>query len=128
MIPFLADPGRLAGRHVVLQVDDVATIHGWHSRQVKGDTTASILIRALHLICGLLACQIYPRHLPRLSSREGILADHLSRDTTTSVWEEKEVQLVEKPVRSEALSSWLQDPVVDWGLASRILEDVRSHL
>ncbi len=50
LLPFLTIPDMLGGRHVVLQVDNIAALFGWEDKQVKGDITASILIRALHLI------------------------------------------------------------------------------
>ena len=64
LLPFLAISEEVAKRHVVLQVDNVAAIYGWESRQVKGNVLASILIRALHLVSSYLACKIYPKPLP----------------------------------------------------------------
>ena len=127
LLPFLASPEEVAGRHVVLQVDNVAAIYGWESRQVKGDVSASILIRALHLVSSYLACKIYPKHLPRMSSEEGTLADHLSRDSSTTAREEERVSRVERVVRSPALIDWLENPVPDWDLAMGILSNVISN-
>jgi len=126
LLPFLAIPGQLAGRHVVLQVDNIAAVFGWEDKQVKGDIAASILVRALHLMEAFLACRIHVRHLPRMSSTAGELADHLSREETTSVREGRDVEAIEASLTSPALEAWLKSPNEDWALATDILRDIRS--
>jgi hypothetical protein len=124
LLPFLTIPDMLAGKQVVLQVDNIAALFGWEDKQVKGDITASILIRALHLIEAFLACTIHVTHLPRMSSDAGRLADHLSREETTSEDEERVARRVEVSLTSTALLSWLKNPQEDWQLARDILQDV----
>jgi len=128
LLPFLSAPSLLAGRHIVLQVDSLPALFGWESRQVKGDISASILIRALRIIEALLPCKIHVRHLPRLSSPAGTLADHLSREDSSSPEEEASIQPWEKPLRSRALQDWLLRPVEDWDLANRLLADTQFLL
>jgi len=128
LLPFLAIPGQLTGEHVVLQVDNIAAVYGWENRQAKEDNTASILIRALHLIEARLACRIHVRHLPRLSSPEGELADHLSREATTGGREERAIKGAEVALRPGELGTWLQNPSEDWDLAHRLLEQAVSSL
>ncbi len=124
LLPFLTIPDKLAGKQVVLQVDNIAALFGWEDKQVKGDIAASILVRALHLIEAFLACRIHVTHLPRMSSDAGRLADHLSREETTSEDEEREAKRVEVSLTSTALLSWLKNPQEDWQLAVDILQDV----
>lgn len=125
MLPFLSQPASLAGRHVVLEVDCTSVIYGWDKRQASGDKSASILLRALHLISSYLACSIHMEHRIRRTSRGSILADDLTREETTSRPLRQRVQAMESPHLSPALANWLLDPVEDWELANRILQDVR---
>jgi hypothetical protein len=124
LLPFLTIPEQLTGHHVVLQVDNIAALFGWEDKQVKGDIAASILVRALHLIEAYLACRIHVAHLPRMSSDPGELADHLSREETTSKAEDREAKKVEVTLASPSLLTWLEDPKEDWQLALNILHDV----
>jgi hypothetical protein len=126
MLPFLSQPASLAGRHVVLEVDCTSVIYGWDKRQASGDKSASILLRALHLISSYLACSIHMEHRIRRTSRGSILADDLTREETTSRPLRQRVQAMESPHLSPALANWLLDPVEDWELANRILQDVRT--
>jgi hypothetical protein len=60
-------PSRLVDRDVILLTDNEALVYRWHSRQVRHDVSASIFIRAMHLISALLNCTVFVWHLPRLS-------------------------------------------------------------
>ncbi len=60
-------PSRLIDRDVVLLTDNEALVYRWHSRRVRHDVSASIFIRAMHLISALLYCTVFVWHLPRLS-------------------------------------------------------------
>lgn len=124
MLPFLSCPASLTGMHVVLEVDCMSVLFGWDKKQSNGDVSASILIRALHLISSFLACQIHMEHMPRRTSRASILADDLSREETTSGPLLRGLRNLESHHSSTALTSWLQDPKEDWNLAARILQDV----
>ena len=55
---------------------------------VSGDLSATILIRALHLVASFLECRIFVRHVPRQSSLASIMADSLTRSSTAKaeVW------------------------------------------
>ena len=55
-LPFLTEPTVLAGRPIVLEVDNAAAVFGWHRRHISYDATASILLRGLHLIASYLHC------------------------------------------------------------------------
>ncbi len=127
LLPFLTIPKCLAGRHITLQVDNIAVIFGWQNKQIAGDISASILVRGLYLITAYLECLVYVKHLPRLSSREGELADHLSRESSTSMEEEDSIRGIESPVVSKALTDWLNNPVEDWDLAVRLLKEVKYN-
>ena len=66
-------------------VDNIACIHGWENKSLKGEITASIVIRALHLISSLLGSVIHLRHVPRKSDWESNLVDRMSRKKSTSL-------------------------------------------
>ncbi len=102
----------------------MATLFGWEKKQVKDDISASILVRAMHLLEALLACRIHIQHLPRLSSPAGVRADHLSRAGSTSAEEEQLASSMEFPPCSPSLLAWLVDPSEDWSLAERIVQDI----
>jgi hypothetical protein len=126
LLPFLAIPHMLAGRHVVLELDNIAVLFAWEKRYSKEDLEASILIRALHIISSYLACQVHIEHLPRRSSRAAILADDLSRQETTSPVLERRISQLETHPQSPALTDWLSDPLENWDLATALLKEVEA--
>ena len=124
LLPFLSFPAILSGSNVILQVDNMAVVHGWKSRHVAHDIEASIMIRAIHLLSSFIRCRVYIKHTPRLSSPVAILADHLSRSSSTSHSEERLASSLNSPVRSPALQNWLQNPVADWALPQTMLREL----
>jgi hypothetical protein len=126
ILPFLSIPHQLAGRHVVLELDNINVLYAWEKRQAKEDMETSVLIRSLHLMASYLACQVHVKHLPRKSTRAAILADELSREETTSPILEARIKELESPMRSQALSSWLSNPVADWNLATVLLNETKN--
>jgi hypothetical protein len=83
IIPLLISPDTMTGKHLVFKVDNIAVVFGWENRVVKNDTTATILIRTLHLLSAYLGFFVHVQHEPRCSSKYSILPDHLSRKSTT---------------------------------------------
>jgi len=126
ILPFLSIPHMLQGRHVVLELDNMAVLFGWEKRQSTDDIEASIFIRALHLISSFLACQVHFEHLPRRSSRAAILADDLTRQETTGSILEERISRLESKLSSPALFSWLSNPSDDWALAMALLSEVEQ--
>ena len=124
LLPFLSFPASLSGSNVILQVDNMAVVHGWKSKHVAHDIEASIMIRAIHLLSSFLRCRVYIEHIPRLSSPGAVLADHLTRSSSTSDTEEKLASSLMSPVDSPALDNWLQKPVADWSLPQSLLQEL----
>ena len=83
LLPLLTVPNLLVGKHAVFAVDNIAIWHGWKSRGISNDITASILIRAMFLFSYYLGCTIHVVHVPRISTAASELADALSRSSTT---------------------------------------------
>lgn len=83
LLPFICSPTSVAGREIILLTDNEPIVYGWDSRKVKNDESASILIRALHIISFFLGSEVTVRHLPRMATPLATLADQLSRSSTT---------------------------------------------
>ena len=123
LLPFLSFPEILAGKHVILQVDNLSLIHGWKKRQMNNDLEASMILRAIHVLSLFLRCRVHLAHCPRLTTPSAVLADHLSRKSSTSTKEELLARTKSCPPNSPALQRWLQNPTVDWNLPLALLEE-----
>jgi hypothetical protein len=77
-------PEEMVGCQVVFETDNMACYYGWDNKYVKGDMTASFIIRALCVPSAYLNCNIHVNQLPRLSTWETGVVDRLSRNTTTT--------------------------------------------
>ena len=127
LLPFLIIPEKLKNCHVIVKVDNIGCFYGWINRKTRGDIMASILIRALHVISAYLSCIVHVEHLPRKSSWDAIVADRLSRKSTTSVAEEKLLKSFNLPNVPKCLEEWMRNPVEDWSLVFKLLKDVRKR-
>ena len=128
ILPFLCCPESLAGREVILHTDSEAVVYGWESRRVNNDVSASIIIRALHLISCYLGCSVFVYHLPRMSNDSAKLADHLTRRRTTKAAEKAAIRAAPAVSIPAALMEWLNDPSDDWNLSIRLLEAVQDRV
>jgi len=127
LLPFLTIPSFVAGKDVILEVDNIALWHGWNDRGVKGDVSASILIRALHLVSVYLGCRVFVRHVERKSTLGSVIADCLSRSSTTTSYHKRLIS--RSPLAPEPPSiilDWLHNPSEDWDLAIRIVNYVEE--
>ena len=50
LLPFLCCPEILIGKEVTLLTDNEALVFGWEKRRVPHDNSASIILRAIHII------------------------------------------------------------------------------
>jgi hypothetical protein len=128
LLPFICCPAAIAGMEVVLHTDNEAVVHGWNSRKVKNDTTASILVRAIHILSFYLGCTVTVEHLPRNSTTLAKLADHLSRSSTTGETQEDAIKNASSLPIPGALLHWLQHPTEDWNLPYRLLDHVKNAI
>ncbi len=128
LLPLLTIPAALAGREVVLKVDNLAVVYGWANKGVKFDEPASIIIRALHMIASYLGCTVHVKHLPRKSTTDSDMADRMTRKDTLS--KEDEILLRALPTWEipQALLDWLDHPEEDWSLANRLLATVKDKV
>jgi hypothetical protein len=127
ILPFLGCPALLIGREVSLLTDNEALVHGWPKRRVPHDTSASIFLRALHMMAAFLGASVEVRHLPRVSTPSAELVDALTRSTTTLECHRQTVSSA-PPVRiPQALYDWLQSPSEDWNLSYDLLSHVQAQ-
>jgi len=98
------------------------------SKHVKNDMSASILIRAIHLLEAYLGTTVHVRHRPRVSTEEAVLVDNLSRNSTTTAEDLKLVGLVEEKVVTGELCEWLVNPTLNWNLPYRLLAEVKAKM
>jgi hypothetical protein len=124
LMPFLYAPEKLAGKHVVFRIDNIAVFFGWENKVVKNDTSATIIIRAIHLISYFLGTYVHVQHVPRCSDKFSTIADHLSRKSTTGSSDTEVLKNTVERTIGGVLLSWLNNPISDWKLPERLLEEV----
>jgi hypothetical protein len=124
LVPFLKTPDEMAGKYVVVRVDNISCFYGWINRQAPGDESASVLIRTLHLLCYALDCEVHIEHLPRMSTWEAELVDRLSRVSSTTSDDKELLKKYERGIFPQALLQWMKNPIEDWGLPERIVDEV----
>jgi hypothetical protein len=128
LLPILTVPHLLQGRELCLHVDNIAAVFGWENRGVAKDQTASVFVRALHLISTYLGCRVHVLHLPRMSTPDARLADRLSRKHTTTTWDRRRIRGAIKPEIPPSLRRWMARPCVDWSLPQELLLDVQDTM
>jgi hypothetical protein len=95
---------------------------------VKFDESASILMRAIHLIAGYLGCEVHVHHSLRRSSKWEELVDGLSRKSTTTFKERSMVRDARRSIVRSRVSAWLENPVEDWNLPYVLLGEVKKKM
>ena len=93
---------------------------------VKGDETASILVKAVLLMSAFLGTTVHVVHIPRKTTWENIVADKLSRKNTTKHAVRKLLDSFGATVVPNFFSDWLSCPSEDWDLPQKCLEFVQS--
>ena len=126
-LPFLTMPEIVPGWHVVLGVDNRSVVHAWQNKSVKGDITASVLVRALMVVSAYLECQVYVVHVKRNMTTPSYLADCLTRDTTAPDAWPLVYNAVSKAPPSD-LWAWLENLTTDWQLGFRLVDNIKKNL
>jgi len=124
--PLLLIPNVIQSSYVVLNVDNIGCYYGWENKCVQGDKCATVIFRAIALICAYLEINLQVRHLPRLSSWEANLCDRLSREDTTSLNDKKLLKNYESLSLPKVLKDWLKDPNESYDLCYNLLNYVKS--
>ena len=128
ILPFLCCPEYLLGKEVLLLTDNEPVVFGWESKRLPNDESASIIVRSLHVISQFLGASVTVQHLPRMSTDSAVLADKLSRLSTTGPEELHAVRDAIPYKVPDALLSWLQNPSEDWDLPNKLLYAVQQSI
>ena len=99
---------------------------GWINRHIKGDVMATILIRALHLICAYLGTQNHVSHLPRKSTWDALLVDRLSEEKSTTRQDRKLMKSFQARKIPNCMRGWMYNPTEVWRLPMALLKSVRE--
>ena len=128
LLPFLSNPKELSGNHVVLEVDNLGVVYAWYKKHSKNDAETSLLIRCLHVLEAYVACKIHVMHVKRCSNKIAVLADNLSRNSTTTkdIWNKIKKKEISLP--DGFLNSWLKNPVLNWDLPLMLCKDAKKLL
>ena len=124
LIPLLAFKQKVSGKEIIFKVDNMAVTWGWQKGYVKGDKTASEILKAARYLAGFLGTTIYIEHVDRMSSEMASLADELSRRESCKDPEtaEKLKEAYFSPVTG-FLMQWLQNPKESEDLCMKLLEE-----
>jgi hypothetical protein len=76
----------------------------------------------------LLPCKIFVEHQHRRSTKEAILADNLTRLSTTTTDVKNQIKHLKFYHPRSPLNPWLKDPTPDWNLPLLIADYVLSLL
>ena len=90
------------------------------------DQTASILVRCLTLVSAMLPIKVHILRHPRESSWESKLAHRLSRARSTTSQYLRLLNSFEKKLLPNSFISWMKNPVEDWNLPLRGINDFQN--
>ena len=128
VLPFLLYPSFLLNQHVVFSTDNMGCFFGWENMSVKGDTTASILVKSVLLMSTFLGTTVHIVHVPRKTTWENVVADMLSRKRTTNCAVKKLLKSFGATAVPQFFADWLSDPSEDWDMPVKCLEFVKSSM
>ena len=127
LLPLLTVPQTVKGKNIILGVDNISVVYGWENRSAKGDLSASVLIRALHLVACYLEARIFVQHVPRRSSLANIMADNFTRASTSNTEAWTTVAGAKQYPPPKPLWDWLEDPKTDWNLGFKLVNWLKSN-
>ena len=113
-IPLLLLANQFSGKHVVVQVDNIACHHIVKKGYSSADRLASVLARLICLLQSKFSFALHVVHHPRMSSWERIMADRLSRARSTSESDRRLLSSFPKLHCCQAFSDWMLNPIEDW--------------
>jgi hypothetical protein len=126
LMPLVLAPELFTKSNVVMRVDCFGTVYAMENRASKGDTSASVFVRAIYLIAAYLECNLHVEHLPRLSDWGAEVADRLSRLSSTTKQDSKLLKAFSNRDIPLCLRKWFDEPFPDWSLPFKLLEHVEK--
>jgi hypothetical protein len=128
LLPLLTSPDKLLGRELVFHVDNISVMYGWDNKGLKHDTSATIMIRCIHLVANYLGAEVHVNHMPRMSTHWARVADSLTREETSTEGVFAELEETPESKVEGALLTWTRNPNEDWELPEKVLADVKRKL
>ena len=128
LLPLISIPGELRNQNIVMGVDNLGCVYAMDSCKSSNDETASILVRAIHLIAAFLGSRIHAIHVPRMSTWEAELVDRMSRENTTTTSDRALLNSFNHDPLPGCLTGWMENPREDWSLPIELLEYVEKVL
>jgi hypothetical protein len=128
LLPFLCIPKELVNKTVILFVDNIAVVYSWDKKLCKKDEKTATIIQALHILEALLPCKIFVEHQHRRSTKEAVLADNLTRISTTTTEVKNQIKHLKFFHPKSPINQWLKNPVPNWDLPLLIADFVLSLL
>jgi len=125
LIPLVVIPKTLMNQHIVFGVDNMNCLFGWENKSLKGDISASIIIRAIHVISWFLGSSIHVIHIPRVSNWESDMVDRMSRLKTISREDRLLLSSFGNLSVPPVLQEWIGNPSEDWSFPLRLLSYVK---
>jgi hypothetical protein len=128
LLPLLSIPEQLKGREIVFYTDNLAVVYGWENGGVRFDKTATVLLRAVHVIAAYLGLNVHVKHVPRMSNKFAVLVDHLSRETTTCSEDREMLKGAKFSECVPEISEWLDNPGESFNLPRKFLAVVKKKV
>ena len=127
LIPFLLCPKDIVGRHILFKVDNKAVVFGWENGHVRGDKSATEVLKCVAYLAAYTGTMVYVEHVPRVSDEMADLADELSRKKETNNMEvNKKLEVIKYREIGGEMLKWLENPCKNGNLTEKILKEIRK--
>ncbi len=128
LIPFIAFPKKVRGKHLVFMVDNTAVSYGWEKGAIKCDNTATEILKSVHFLSAHLGSTVHVEHVPRMSNSIAELADELSRKELSAYSNHAHYLSNATEVKVVGhLLNWLKEPKKG-GLCHPLLMELKNKL
>jgi len=126
LIPFLAFPEKIRGRHIVFKMDNIAVVFGWQNGYIKNDKTATRVLKCTTYLAAYLGVTVHVEHVDRVSDELSALADELSKKKEPKCEKIRNLlkETEERKVDSY-LNKWLEDPNSE-ELCRKLIEEIKE--
>lgn len=128
ILPIYHNYRQIHHKHIVCKVDNVAVVWAYWNGRSRSDPYTSLIVSVINHIAVSTPFKLYVEHLPRVSTLPALLADTLSRTDPKGRYLIDHIGLEVQSTWPPSLVAWLNNPVIDWSLRSKILQDCRNTL
>jgi hypothetical protein len=128
LLPFLCIPEQLLNQNILLLVDNDALPQSWIRRMPRRNEHAAIVIRILHMLEAVLSCRIFIAYQRRCSTTAARLVDRLSRSSTSTEDDHRQIRNVTNHTPTGPVIDWLSEPNIDWNIPAATVRHVQSKI